>query len=144
MTSPLTMTKAVREEFLAALHVGVLAIDGEGDDPPLAAPVWYRYEPGGDVLINTGADSVKARLLAGAGRASFCVQREDLPYAFVTVEGPVTVGPADEAEHERIAVRYLGDLAGAYLSSTADVAQVLVRLTPERWRTQDYSHMTLG
>ena len=136
------MTRAEREAFLADLHVGVLAVAGAGDDAPLAAPVWYRYEPGGDVLISTGTESVKAKLLAAAGRASFCVQHEGLPYQFVTVEGPVTIGEADDAERERIAVRYLGaELGAGYMASTAGESSVLVRLTPQRWRTQDYNKL---
>jgi PPOX class probable F420-dependent enzyme len=142
MTSPLTMTKAEREAFLADLHVGVLAVETAGDEPPLAAPVWYGYEPGGDVLISTGTESVKAKLLAAAGRASFCVQREALPYAFVTVEGPAVVGGPDEEERRRIAIRYLGEeMAAGYITSTADSPSVMVRLTPERWRTQDYTKL---
>jgi nitroimidazol reductase NimA-like FMN-containing flavoprotein (pyridoxamine 5'-phosphate oxidase superfamily) len=144
MTSPLTMSKSDREEFLADLHVGVLAVADDAGGPPLSMPVWYRYEPGGDVMINTGANSVKTRLLAAAGRATLVAQREELPYAFVAVDGPVSVTPADAAEHERIATRYLGDLAPAYLESTKDAPSVIVRLTPERWRTQDYSQITLA
>jgi len=141
MTSPLTMTKSAREEFLAGLHVGVLAVAAAAGGAPLAVPVWYRYEPGGDVLISTGPDTVKARFLAAAGRASFCAQREDLPYAFVSVDGPVTIGPGDEQLREDLARRYLGELADTYLSSTAGETTVVVRLTPERWRTQDYAQL---
>ena len=141
MTSPLTMSKSDREAFLADLHVGVLAIARDG--APLAGPVWYRYEPGGDVVISIGPESEKARLLAAAGRASLCAQREELPYAFVTVEGPVTISPGDEAERAGLAERYLGELAARYLDATKGEETVIVRLTPERWRTQDYSQITL-
>lgn len=134
------MTKAEREAFLADLHVGVLAVAAIGDDPPLAAPIWYRYEPGGDVLLSTGADSVKARLLAAAGRASFCVQQEDIPYRFVTVEGPVVIDGPDEVERRRIVDRYMpAELAERYFNESASYPTVTVRLTPERWRTQDYT-----
>lgn len=141
--SPLTMSQSTREAFLAALHVGVLAIADDAGGAPLAVPVWYSYEPGGDVLISTGAESVKARLLAAAGRASLCVQREELPYAFVSVDGPVALTGPDEAERARLAERYLGELAGAYIDDTKDTASTMVRLTPERWRTQDYSNVEL-
>ena len=144
MASPLTMSRADREAFLADLHVGVLAIADDSAGAPLATPVWYRYEPGGDVLISTGTGSGQARLLAASGRASFCVQREDLPYAFVTVEGPVTIEAHDADERVRLAERYLGELAPAYLDATAGEESVLVRLTPQRWRTQDYSQIRLA
>ena len=133
------MSKEKREAFLADVHVGVVAVAGADGAPPLAAPVWYRYEPGGDVIINTGGESVKAKLLEAAGVASFCVQSEALPPAFVTVEGPVAVGPSDYDERLAIATRYLGpELAEGYVSSNPGEASVIVRLTPERWRTQDY------
>jgi PPOX class probable F420-dependent enzyme len=141
--SELSMTKEEREAFLAALHVGVLAVADDAGGAPLAAPVWYRYEPGGDVIINTGTESVKARLLVAAGRASFCAQREALPYAFVTVDGPIRITGPDEAERTRLAERYLGEeLATTYMAATASESSTTVRLTPERWRTQDYAKLT--
>ncbi|MGH9135850.1 MAG: pyridoxamine 5'-phosphate oxidase family protein [Acidimicrobiales bacterium] len=145
MTSPLTMSRSEREAFLADLRVGVLAVAAADGQAPLAAPVWYRYEPGGEVLISTGATSLKAQVLAAAGRASLCAPREQLPYAFVTVDGPVTLAPSDEEERIRLAQRYLGDeLATTYIESTAGSENVLVRLTPERWRTQDYTKLPSG
>jgi PPOX class probable F420-dependent enzyme len=142
MPPELTMSKSEREEFLAGLHVGVLAIADDRGGVPLAAPIWYRYEPGGEVVMSISTDSVKARLLTAAGRASLCAQREDLPYAYVTVEGPVTIGGPDEDERLRLAERYLGrELAAAYHAATAGEATVTVRLAPDRWRTQDYGKM---
>jgi PPOX class probable F420-dependent enzyme len=139
--SALTMTTAERERFLAAVHVGILAIES-GDGPPTVAPVWYRYEPGGDVLISTGAGSAKHRLLEAAGRASLCAQREQLPYAYVTVEGPVTFGEATAEFRRDLAVRYLGDeLARRYFETVAEESEVQVRLAPQRWRTTDYGKL---
>ena len=48
-----------------------------------------------------------------------------------------------EAERARLAERYLGDLAARYLEATKGEATVIVRLTPERWRTQDYSQISV-
>lgn len=135
------MSRDAREAFLADLHVGVLAVASPGGAAPITAPVWYLYEPGGDVIISTGTDSAKARALAAAGRAALCAQREELPYAFVTVEGPVTIGEASQDEREQLATKYLGDLAQSYLDATTDEQTVTVRLTPERWRTQDYAQL---
>ena len=94
------MSRQEREDFLAALHVGVLAI-ARPDGPPLITPMWYRYSPGGVVEFNTASTSEKAELLEQAGHASLCAQREELPYAYVTVEGPVDIGPADRADARR-------------------------------------------
>lgn len=140
----LTMSKDEREEFLADVHIGVLTVQ-RPDGPPLAAPVWYRYQPGGIVELTTEAASAKAQLLTAAGSASLCVQREETPYAYVTVEGPVTIGHATRETRIEIAVRYLGDAKGnAYVESTAFVDDTLVQLAPERWRTSDYAKLNLG
>jgi PPOX class probable F420-dependent enzyme len=139
MASPVSMTRAEREEFLADAHVAVLAVE-RPDGPPLISPVWYGYEPGGDVRISTSDGTIKAGLLRAAGRASLCAQRESLPYAYVTVEGPVSFGEISQGERLQLAVRYLGEEMGRrYAETTADVDNVLVTLTPRRWRTTDYA-----
>jgi PPOX class probable F420-dependent enzyme len=135
------MNRNEREEFLAGVHIAVLAVARE-EGPPLVTPVWYRYSPGGEVELNTARDSEKTRLLTAAGRASLCAQSETLPYAYVTVEGPVEIAESTEESREDIAVRYLGaELGAAYVASTADVDDVVVRLRPERWRTVDYAKL---
>ena len=137
--SKLSMSKQERESFLAALHVGVLAVD-QPDGPALLTPIWYRYAAGGAVEFNTEGSSEKVRLLRQAGRASLCAQREDLPYAYVTVEGPVEIELTDRATRVDIANRYLGAPAGAeYVDANPDADDVVVRLHPTRWRTIDFS-----
>ncbi len=140
----LSMSKDEREAFLAEVHIGILAVERD-DGPPLATPVWYRYRPGGIVELSTEGSSVKARLLTGAGRGSLCVQREQMPYAYVTVEGPVTIGQATRELRTDIAVRYLGaEMGSAYVGSTPDGDDTLVQLVPERWRTADFAKLELG
>jgi PPOX class probable F420-dependent enzyme len=138
----LTMTKTEREAFLAGVHIGVVAI-AAGDRAPLAGPVWYAYEPGGEVRFTIDRNSVKARRLERAGRASLCAQTETPPtYQYVTVEGPATVEPGfDPDERRAVARRYLGDeLGDAYIEDTqAESARIVtVRLRPERWLSVDY------
>lgn len=137
------MTEDERDAFLADVHVGVLAVERTGG-PPLVTPVWYRYQPGGVVELTTEAGSVKAQLMTAAGRATLCAQREQPPYAYVTVEGPVSMGQATAEIRTDIAVRYLGDEAGrAYVESAPAADDVVVRLQPERWRTVDYGRLDL-
>jgi PPOX class probable F420-dependent enzyme len=139
--SELSMSKQQRDDFLAALHVGVLAVE-HPDGPPLATPVWYRYEPGGAVEITTESTSDKARLLERAGRATVCVQREEPPYAYVTVDGPVEIEAVDIATRTDIATRYLGaEIGKAFIDSGAASDDIVVRLHPARWRTSDYSKL---
>lgn len=96
---PYAMTRAEREAFLAEAHVGIIGIAGEGRGP-LTVPIWYAYEPGGEVRIVTGRASRKLRLLQRAGRFSLCAQTETPPYTYVTVEGPViAVEPVDRERH---------------------------------------------
>lgn len=142
-----TMPRAEREAFLAGVHVGVLSVGGNDGEAPLQAPIWYAYEPGGDVRFSTGANSRKAERLRGAGHASLCVQTEQAPYAYVVIEGPVSIEEIDfERDSRAIAVRYLGEKGGnAYLRGqtpeTARRDSILVRIRPERWHTVDYGKM---
>ncbi len=140
----LKMTKAERESFLADLHVGVISI-AEKDRGPLAAPIWYDYEPGGELWILTERESRKGRLLREAGRFSLVAQSEAPPYKYVSVEGPITsIGEPDLERDERpMAHRYLGQEFGdGYIEatrSTGEVANILVKMRPERWLTTDYA-----
>ncbi len=136
------MTETERQEFLAGLHVGVLGIE-RADGPPLLLPVWYSYEPGGDVEVLTSASSLKGRLAAAAGRASLCAQQEELPYKYVSVEGTVTIDELGSDSHdvvEPMAIRYLGDEIGRAYAANSDVSdEIRIRITPDRWFSVDYS-----
>src|SRR2546426_11511483 len=136
------MTKQERERFLADLHVGVISIPEEGRGP-LTVPIWYSYEPGGELRVVTASTSRKARLLQRAGRFSLCAQTETPPYKYVSVEGLiVAIEPADlERDRRPLAHRYYGVRAGdRYIERTRaeTVENVLVRMRPERWLTVDY------
>lgn len=137
--SELTMDRSHREAFLADLHVGVVTIARDGA-APLAAPVWYSYEAGGDVIFVFESSSEKIRLVMATGRASLCVQSEAMPYKYVTVEGPTVVGDTDDEVERSLAHRYLGpEIGDIYLQTTTATVSRVVRLTPTRWRTVDYT-----
>lgn len=139
--SELTMTKSQREAFLADLHIGVITVARDGE-APLAAPVWYSYAPGGDIMFVFESASEKIKLLKAAGRASLCVQTETMPYQYVTVEGPTAVGDTDDDVERSLAHRYLGpEIGDLYLETVADTVSRVARLTPTRWRTVDYTPM---
>lgn len=135
-----TMTHTEREAFLAALHVGILGISAPNRAPVLV-PVWYSYEPGGDILFITNKDAKKVNLLRQEGRFTLCVQDESPPYKYVSVEGPII--SMEDADHEReltpIARRYLGKERGdEYVDKTAGDKEILVRMRPAKWSTADY------
>lgn len=138
------MSTEEKEAFLADVHVGVLALNEPGRGP-LTVPVWYDYEPGGDLWFLTGKDSRKGRLIEPGTRVSLCAQTEKPPYRYVMVEGPVTAVDAPEGELEPMATRYLGTQMGkAYAQNAAagDGASVVVRMRPERWLAVDYTKTT--
>ncbi len=135
------MTVDEREEFLADLHVGIISI-ADGARGPLALPIWYAYEPGGELRIITDEKSKKAGLLEASGRFSLCAQSEEAPYKYVSVEGPITsTRPADfESDLRPMAHRYLGtELGDAYAEANTVQGQIVISMRPERWRTTDYS-----
>jgi PPOX class probable F420-dependent enzyme len=137
--SELTMTKSQREAFLAELHVGIVGV-ARGGAAPLVAPVWYSYQPGGDVVFVFESTSEKIKLVEAAGQASLCVQSETMPYKYVTVEGSAVVGDVDDEMERSLAHRYLGpEIGDLYLQAIADTVSRVVRLTPTRWRTVDYA-----
>lgn len=133
------MTDLEKQEFLAGLHVGVLGI-GRPARAPLTVPIWYDYRPGGDLWFITGRASVKGRLLEVGTVVAMCVQDEDVPYRYVTVEGPVTSIEETEDELLPMAVRYLGeDMGSQYAGQSGGDDSVVVRIRPERWLGVDYS-----
>jgi nitroimidazol reductase NimA-like FMN-containing flavoprotein (pyridoxamine 5'-phosphate oxidase superfamily) len=138
------MTRTEREAFLADLHVGVLSVAGDADRGPDTLPIWYTYEPGGTVTLSIDRTSRKARLVQQTGRASFCVQKEQLPYKYVSIEGPIVLvnDPAPREVRRAVVTRYLGpEGAEAFLVARPELAELEVeyQLRPERWSTQDFS-----
>ncbi len=133
------MTQTERETFLADLHVGVLAIPTDG--APLTAPIWYDYEPGGDIWILTGPNSRKGRLLSEGLKVTLVAQQEALPYAYVSVEGTVTaIAPQGEGDTLHLATRYMGEEMGkGYADANAAGESVRVTVRPDRWLTVDYA-----
>jgi PPOX class probable F420-dependent enzyme len=137
---PPSMSRSEREEFLAGVHVGVLSVASGDGTGPLAVPVWYTYQPGGTLNVSTGRSTRKAQAIVAAGRFSLCAQDEQPPYKYVTVEGPVVIEDATDAERLELAHRYLGTEGGdAFLAATPSNGQVMLRMTPERWSGVDYS-----
>jgi PPOX class probable F420-dependent enzyme len=136
------MTQDEREEFLAGLHVGVLSVTERDGTGPVTIPVWYSYQPGGVVQLTTGRSTRKAQAIAAAGRFTLVAQDERPPYKYVSVEGPAVIEPASLDDRVALARRYLGTEGGdAFIAANSGGADesVVIRLTPERWLTADYS-----
>ncbi|OBJ32138.1 pyridoxamine 5'-phosphate oxidase family protein [Mycolicibacter heraklionensis] len=139
---PKPFTETERQQFLADKHIAVLSVAATDGRPPASVPIWYDYTPGGDILVNTGAGRRKAKLIEQAGAVTLVVQREELPYQYVIVEGTVVnaATPAPLQQREAIAVRYLGQEGGRAFAANMDGASsVLFTIRPDRWLTADYS-----
>ncbi|WP_132994091.1 pyridoxamine 5'-phosphate oxidase family protein [Gordonia zhaorongruii] len=133
------LTEEQIDEFLRALHVGVLSIERKSN-PPLAVPIWYDVNDDGDIIMFTGETAFKAKLIEKASRASYTVQQESLPYTYVTVEGRATVEPVDEATILRIAVRYLGEEEGAKFVKQGGGVLDSVLITVHRDRVRSFTY----
>jgi hypothetical protein len=141
------MSVEERQSFLAETRVGIISIP-EDRRGPLTVPVWYNYQPGGEVCVWTGPNTRKGKLLLKAKRISFCVQDPTPPnYKYVSIEGPFTTQPVDlEQDIHPMALRYYGAVNGERMFN--DIRQgdgwkkdILVCIQPDRWLTVDYSKM---
>jgi nitroimidazol reductase NimA-like FMN-containing flavoprotein (pyridoxamine 5'-phosphate oxidase superfamily) len=142
------MTDHECQAFLAEPRVGVLSIASDDGRPPLTVPLWYGYQPGGTLSFFTGTGGHKARktrLIQKAGVVSLCVQQDEIPYKYVTVEGTVvqTDQPPSSEQMLAIARRYLpeeqaqGFVDAELARPSAEL--VLFTIRPDRWLSADFS-----
>jgi PPOX class probable F420-dependent enzyme len=136
------MTVPEREDFLAEVRVAVVSVAQDNGRAPLAVPLWYGYQPGGEITLITARNSRKAELIRAAGRISLCVQATERPYRYVTVEGPVTAIQESVTAEERqaFAERYLGpEGAVEYVRSSVGRTEdmMLFWIRPDHWLTVD-------
>ncbi len=101
-------------------------------DPSTAA----ADSPLGDIVFNTGAETVKGRSLRRDPRVSLCVDDERPPFSFAAMEGAVTITEElDDLAHWAtvIGARYMGqDRAEEYGRRNGVPGELLVRLRPTR------------
>jgi nitroimidazol reductase NimA-like FMN-containing flavoprotein (pyridoxamine 5'-phosphate oxidase superfamily) len=136
----LEMSVEEREAFLADLHVGVVSIARKAKGP-LTVPIWYDYEPGGDVWMVMSSASLKGKLLANTDRISLCAQSEQAPYSYVSVEGPFSIAARSDDQILHMATRYLGEELGRQYAAASEGGDdsIVVAITPESWYTVDYN-----
>jgi PPOX class probable F420-dependent enzyme len=133
------MTDAELRAFLggAPPHTGKIAMTRQ-DGSPHVAPIWYVVDDGSaelQLLFNTGADTLKGRILRRDPRVALCVDDERPPFAFVIVRGRVElIDDLDQVRHWAgvIGGRYMGaDQAAAYGERNGVPGELLVRLHVE-------------
>ena len=105
------------------------------DGRPHVAPVWFTLD-GDDLLFNTGENTIKGANLRRDGRVALMVDDEEPPFAFVSIEGDVSLSDdLDTMRYwaTRIAARYMGeDQADAYGRRNAVPGELLVRVHPTK------------
>jgi uncharacterized protein len=147
---PRPLTEHEREAFLADRHVATLSVASDSDRPPLTVPIWYGYQPSGNLTIFTGSHGRKARksrLIEKAGVLSLSVQHETPPYKFVTVEGTVIQTDRPPSAEQLLAIvrRYLPEeMAQGFVQEElsrppTESELVLYTIRPDRWLTFDFS-----
>ncbi len=132
------MRRMTRDEIHAFLchgtrtgKVATVRVDGR----PHVAPIWFVLD-GDDLVFMTWHESVKAANLRREGRLALCVDDETPPYAFVIVEGTVTISEdLEQLRHwaTRIGGRYMGeDRAEEFGQRNGVPGELLIRLTPTK------------
>jgi PPOX class probable F420-dependent enzyme len=119
-----------REFVSVGTRTGKLATTRR-DGRPHVVPIWFVLD-GDDLVFNTGAETVKGRSLRRTGWASLCVDDENPPFSFVTVNGPVTISEDVEGMLPfaiQIGKRYMGaELGEQFGRRNAVPGELLVRL----------------
>lgn len=137
----MALTREEREQFLAEAHIAALAVDAGAGRAPLTVPIWYQYEPGGDIWIMTGLDSRKNQLIQAAGRFSLMIDRLEPTIRYASVEGPVIkTTPATLEQLREISAHYLpAEKVDGYVDAAwkDHGEQVVIHMRPERWVSSD-------
>ena len=129
--------------FLDALpaRTGKLATV-RADGRPHVAPVWVALDtaaaddgsPVGDLVFNTGRDTVKGANLRHEARVALCFDDERAPFSFVSVDGVATLSEdLDEVRRWATVIggRYMGgDRAEEYGRRNGVPGELLVRVRP--------------
>lgn len=106
------------------------------DGRPHVAPIWYDLDDDGTIVFNTGADTVKGHAIRRDGKVALCVQDDQPPYSFVTIEGDAHWSEEpDELRRwaARIGGRYMGaERADEFGARNGVPGELLVRVTPTR------------
>ena len=141
---PRPLTDHEQQAFLAERHVAVLSV-ARANGPPVSTPIWYGYEPGGNVTFFTGVGASKVKLIQRAGVVTLTVQREEPPYKFVTISGSLikTDSPPSANQLFAIARRYMPDDAARAMAEanveTRGYQPILFTIRPDRWQSADYA-----
>jgi hypothetical protein len=137
----MALSREDRDAFRAEPPIGALWLVERPERAPLTVPIWYQYEPGGDLWIATGPGARKTRAIRTAGRFGIMVERNVPTARYVSVQGPVVrIEPGSSERSRELARRYIpAARVEEYLEfeRTQIGAQVIVHMRPERWLSSD-------
>jgi PPOX class probable F420-dependent enzyme len=135
-----TLTPQSRAFLMEGTRTGKLATV-RADGRPHVVPIWFVLD--GDTLVfNTGDSSVKAANMRRSPRVTLCVDDETPPYAYIMVEGTVSISD-DPGEllywATQIGGRYMGAArAEEYGRRNGVPGELLVRLSPTKIIFQEH------
>ena len=129
------MERMTREEciqFLLEKPRPAIAAVVRADGRPHATPVWIDMD-GEQVIFTTWHESLKGKAFRRDPRVSLCVDDDQPPFSYVTLDGTVTISE-DQAELKywggRLGGRYMGeDKSEAYGERNGVPGELLVRVT---------------
>jgi PPOX class probable F420-dependent enzyme len=130
-----TMTSQQWHEFvMAGTLTGKLAVT-RADGRPHVTPIWFVLD-GDDIMLNTGAGTVKGKALRRDPRVCLSVDDQKPPFSFVVIDGVAELSE-DVGELRRWATaiggRYMGaDRAEEFGARNAVPGELLVRIRPSR------------
>ena len=125
------LTSEQMAEFLERPLVAVY-VTLRANGSPHAIPVWYEYTDG-EFIVFTSSTFQRVKNLERDSRAAITISTHDVPYMYVSAEGPVSITSEGVAETGlSIARRYMGEDAQQFLDDVYDEHSVVLRLTPER------------
>src|SRR5688500_7763506 len=86
--------------FLASPVRPAVLSTTRADGRPHAAPIWFDLDDDGNTIVfTTGETTVKGRNIRRSRRVALCVQDDQPPFSFVTIEGDAEV--SDDLEEVR-------------------------------------------
>ncbi len=119
---------------MTGTRTGKLGVTRRDGRPPVT-PIWFVLD-GDDIVLTTGASSVKGRALQADPRAVLCADDQTPPYSFVIIEGRAQL--SDDLEAVRrwatmLGSRYMGaERAAAFGERNAVPGELLVRLPAQK------------
>lgn len=124
------LSQEVRDFLMVGTRTAKLATVRK-DGRPHVVPVWFIID-GGDIVFNTGRTTVKGANIRRDGRVCICVDDEQPPFSFATIEGTTEISE-EPSELLRVATgiarRYMGaDKAEEYGKRNGVPGELVVRV----------------